>query len=136
RERAERRDAPLLRAVRLHEGQDDGKTGEEEPLLRLVDEGRVTARSARELLPELLAQGGDPEALVRERGLEAVSDTGALEGWVDEALAANPKAVEAYAAGDAKSLNFLMGQVMRRSSGKADPKAVRELLSRRLAASK
>ncbi len=101
-------------------------------LLRLVDEGRVTARSARELLPELLFEGGDPERLVRERGLEAVSDAGALEGFVDEALAANPKAVESYAAGDAKSLNFLMGQVMRRSAGKADPAAVRALLTRRL----
>jgi aspartyl-tRNA(Asn)/glutamyl-tRNA(Gln) amidotransferase subunit B len=101
-------------------------------LLRLVDEGRVTTRSARSLLPELLFEGGDPGALVRERGLEAVSDAGALESAVDEALAANPKAVEAYAAGDAKSLNFLMGQVMRKTGGKADPGRVRELLAERL----
>ena len=79
----------------------------------------------------LLGPGG-ALALLRDRGLEAVSDTGALEGWVEEALAANPKAVESYAAGDAKSLNFLMGQVMRRSAGKADPAAVRALLDRRL----
>jgi aspartyl-tRNA(Asn)/glutamyl-tRNA(Gln) amidotransferase subunit B len=101
-------------------------------LLRLVDEGRVTAKSARSLLPELLFAGGDPEALVRERGLEAVSDAGALESAVDEALAANPKAALAYAAGDDKSLNFLMGQVMRKTGGKADPARVRELLARRL----
>jgi aspartyl-tRNA(Asn)/glutamyl-tRNA(Gln) amidotransferase subunit B len=101
-------------------------------LLRLVDAGRVTAKSARSLLPELLFAGGDPEALVRERGLEAVSDAGALERAVEEALAAHPKAVEAYAAGDAKSLNFLMGQVMRRTGGKADPARVRELLAGRL----
>jgi len=101
-------------------------------LLRLVDAGRLTARSARSLLPELLFSGGDPEALVRERGLEAVSDAGALERAVDEALAANPKAVEAFAAGDAKSLNFLMGRVMRRTGGKADPARVRELLSEKL----
>jgi len=101
-------------------------------LLRLVDEGRVTARSARSLLPELVTDGGDPEQLVRERGLEAVADTGALAGWVDEALAAHPKAVESFAAGDAKALNFLMGQVMKRSAGKADPGAVRALLTKRL----
>jgi aspartyl-tRNA(Asn)/glutamyl-tRNA(Gln) amidotransferase subunit B len=101
-------------------------------LLRLVDEGRVTAKSARDLLPELLFTGGDPAALVRERGLEAISDAGALEAAVEEALAANPKAVASYAAGDAKSLNFLMGQVMRKSGGKADPARVRELLAAKL----
>jgi len=101
-------------------------------LLRLADAGRVTAKSARSLLPELLFAGGDPEALVRERGLEAVSDSGALEAAVDEVLAANEKAVASYAAGDAKSLNFLMGQVMRRTGGKADPARVRELLAERL----
>jgi aspartyl-tRNA(Asn)/glutamyl-tRNA(Gln) amidotransferase subunit B len=102
-------------------------------LLRLVEAGGVTAHSARALLPELLFEGGDPEALVRERGLEAVSDAGALEAAVDEALAANPNAVTSYAAGDAKSLNFLMGQVMRRTGGKADPARVRALLAERLA---
>jgi len=102
-------------------------------LLRLVDAGRVTARSARSLLGELLFAGGDPEALVRERGLEAVSDAGALEAAVEEVLAANAKAVASFAAGDAKSLNFLMGQVMRRTGGKADPARVRELLAERLA---
>jgi aspartyl-tRNA(Asn)/glutamyl-tRNA(Gln) amidotransferase subunit B len=80
----------------------------------------------------LLFEGGDPEQLVRERGLEAVSDRGVLEALVEEALAANPKAARSYAAGDAKSLNFLLGQVMRRSAGKADPAAVRELRGRRL----
>jgi aspartyl-tRNA(Asn)/glutamyl-tRNA(Gln) amidotransferase subunit B len=101
-------------------------------LLGLVGAGRVTVKSARALLPELLFTGGDPAALVRERGLEAVSDAGALAAAVEEVLAANPKAVASFAAGDAKSLNFLMGQVMRRTNGKADPARVRELLSQRL----
>jgi aspartyl-tRNA(Asn)/glutamyl-tRNA(Gln) amidotransferase subunit B len=104
-------------------------------LRRLVDEGRVTAKSARSLLPELLFAGGDPAALVRERGLEAVSDAGALEAAVAEVLGANPKAVASFQAGDEKSLNFLMGQVMRRTGGKADPARVRELLAQRLARS-
>ncbi|MDX1649895.1 MAG: Asp-tRNA(Asn)/Glu-tRNA(Gln) amidotransferase subunit GatB [Myxococcota bacterium] len=101
-------------------------------LLVMVDEGRVTAKSARGLLPELVERGGDPEALVRERGLEAVSDTGLLEGLVDEVLAAHPKAAESFAAGDTKAVNFLMGQVMRRTRGKADPGTVRALLVRKL----
>ncbi len=101
-------------------------------LLRLVDAGRLTAKSARDLLPELLEQGGDPEALMRRRGLEAVSDARALEGVVDEVLRTHPEEVASFRAGEAKLLNFLMGQVMRRTRGKADPGRVRELLLRRL----
>ncbi len=102
-------------------------------LLRLVDAGRITAKSARSRLAELLFAGGDPEAWVRERGLEAVADGGALEAAVEAALAAHPKAVASYAAGDVKSLEFLMGQVMRASGGKLDPARVRERLTQRLA---
>jgi aspartyl-tRNA(Asn)/glutamyl-tRNA(Gln) amidotransferase subunit B len=101
-------------------------------LLRLVDAGRVTAASARAILPELVDRGGDPEALIRERGLEAVSDAGALERAVDEVLAAEPDAPVRYRAGDHRILNFLMGQVMKRTQGKADPGAVRAILERRL----
>ena len=101
-------------------------------LVKLVDEGRVTARNARQLLAEILFEGGDPEALVAERGLEAVSDTGALEALVDEAIAENPKAVASYASGDQKAINFLMGQVMKKSQGKADPGRVRALISSKL----
>jgi aspartyl-tRNA(Asn)/glutamyl-tRNA(Gln) amidotransferase subunit B len=102
-------------------------------LIKLADAGRVTAKSARALLAEILWTGGDPAALIAERGLGAVSDSGALEAVADEVIAANAKAVAAVKAGDAKSLNFLMGQVMRRTQGKADPAAVREILSRKLA---
>jgi len=101
-------------------------------LLRLVDAGRTTARSARQLLPELVERGGDPQALVRERGLEAVSEPGVLDEAVAAVLAEHPENAERYRAGEAKVLNFLMGQVMRRTGGKADPQAVRELLRRRL----
>jgi aspartyl-tRNA(Asn)/glutamyl-tRNA(Gln) amidotransferase subunit B len=102
-------------------------------LIRLVDEGRVTAKSARELVPELVARGGDPEALVRERGLEAVSDAGLLERVADEVLAGNTAMVERFRAGDEKVLNFLMGQVMKKTGGKANAAQVRELLARRMA---
>ncbi|MDJ0851111.1 MAG: Asp-tRNA(Asn)/Glu-tRNA(Gln) amidotransferase subunit GatB [Myxococcota bacterium] len=101
-------------------------------LVTMVEEGRTTAQSARGLLPELVERGGDPEALVRERGLEAVSDTGVLEAAVDEALAASPENVEQYRAGEKKVLNFFMGQVMKRTQGKADPAAVRKILQQKL----
>ncbi len=101
-------------------------------LVKMSDDGRVTPKNARDLLQEILFDGGDPEALVQERGLEAVSDTGELEALVDAAIASNPQAVESFAAGDKKSLNFLMGQVMKQSQGKADPGSVREILARKL----
>jgi aspartyl-tRNA(Asn)/glutamyl-tRNA(Gln) amidotransferase subunit B len=101
-------------------------------LIRLVDEGRTNAKSARGLVPDLVAEGGDPEALVRERGLEAVSDSGVLEAAVDEVLAAHPDNREKYQAGEKKVVNFLMGQVMKRTQGKADPGSVREILLRKL----
>jgi aspartyl-tRNA(Asn)/glutamyl-tRNA(Gln) amidotransferase subunit B len=101
-------------------------------LIRLVDEGRTNAKSARGLVPDLVAEGGDPGALVRERGLEAVSDSGVLEAAVDEVLAAHPDNREKYQAGEKKVVNFLMGQVMKRTQGKADPGSVREILLRKL----
>ena len=101
-------------------------------LIGLVEEGRLTAKSGRELLPELALEGGDPEAMMRERGLEAVSDTGMLEASVDEVIAANPEAVEQIRGGDAKAINFLMGQVMKKTQGKANAGQVRKLLSDKL----
>ena len=101
-------------------------------LMRLVDQGVTTARSARGLLPVLVREGGDPATLVRERGLETVSDAGVLEAAVVAVIAENAENVERYRSGEEKVLNFLMGQVMRRTGGKASPAAVRELLARKL----
>jgi aspartyl-tRNA(Asn)/glutamyl-tRNA(Gln) amidotransferase subunit B len=101
-------------------------------LIALVEDGRVTAASARPLVAVLIESGGDPEALVRDRGLEAVSDTGLLESAADAAIAAHPDVVAQIRGGDAKGLNFLMGQVMKHTQGRADPKAVREILARKL----
>jgi aspartyl-tRNA(Asn)/glutamyl-tRNA(Gln) amidotransferase subunit B len=103
-------------------------------LVGLVDQGRVTPASARGLLPELLAEGGDPEALVRARGLEAVSDAGALESLIGEVLAEQPAAVASFRSGDEKALHFLIGQLMRKTRGKADARRARELLLARLGA--
>jgi aspartyl-tRNA(Asn)/glutamyl-tRNA(Gln) amidotransferase subunit B len=102
-------------------------------LLSLVDTGRITARSARELLLVLARDGGDPAERMRERGLEAVSDAGVLEAAVAAVIAENAENAERYRAGEDKVLNFLMGQVMRRTGGKASPAAVRDLLARKLA---
>jgi aspartyl-tRNA(Asn)/glutamyl-tRNA(Gln) amidotransferase subunit B len=101
-------------------------------LVALVEAGRVTVASARPLVAVLMEEGGDPEALVRARGLEAVSDTGLLESAADAVIAAHADVAAQVRAGEEKGLNFLMGQVMKRTQGKADPKAVREILARKL----
>ena len=101
-------------------------------LIGLVEAGRLTARSASELFPDLVSEGGDPEALMIERGLEAVSDAGAIDDFVDEVIAANPDVVEQVRGGDDKPLNFLMGQVMKASQGKAEPGQVRKALAERI----
>ena len=101
-------------------------------LIRLVEAGKTTPKSAQQLVTLLVRDGGDPEALVRERGLEAVSDAGVLGEAVEAVLAEHPDNVEKYRGGEEKVLNFLMGQVMRRTKGKADAGTVRKILLERL----
>ncbi|HXZ85670.1 MAG TPA: Asp-tRNA(Asn)/Glu-tRNA(Gln) amidotransferase subunit GatB [Myxococcota bacterium] len=102
-------------------------------LLRLVDSGRITAGSAREVFAEMARSGSRPEAIVRARGLEAVSDAGELERHAREAIAANAGQAAKYRAGETKLLNFFVGQVMKATGGKADPARLREILARLLA---
>lgn len=101
-------------------------------LVGLVDAGRLTARNAAEIFPELVERGGDPETMMLERGLEAVSDVAAIDGLVEQVIAAHPEVVGQVRGGDDKPLNFLMGQVMKASQGKAEPAAVRRTLIARI----
>ncbi len=103
-------------------------------LVKLSVAGTINGPTLKELLPELFTQGGDPEAIVKERGLGAVSDTGALEAFVDQAIAANPGPVADYKAGKKAAAGFFVGQVMKLSKGKADPKLVGGIVARKLAA--
>ena len=95
--------------------------------------GTINGPTLKELLPEIFEKGGDPAAIVEERGLGAVSDAGALEAFVDQAIAANPNVVEDYKAGKKAAAGFFVGQVMKLSKGKADPKIVGRLVAERLA---
>ncbi len=98
-------------------------------LIRLVDAGTVSVTLARrEIFPEMFRNGGSPSALVRERGLEQVSDDDTLRGLIREVLEANPDQLETFRAGKSGILAYFVGQVMRRSGGKANPKRVDELL--------
>jgi aspartyl-tRNA(Asn)/glutamyl-tRNA(Gln) amidotransferase subunit B len=101
-------------------------------LVKLSSEGKINGPTLKELLPELFEKGGDPVKIVEERGLGAVSDAGALEAFVDQAIAANPKSVADFKAGKKAAAGFIVGQVMKLSKGKADPKLVGPMVAKRL----
>ncbi len=103
-------------------------------LVKLSAAGTINGPTLKELLPEIFEKGGDPAAIVKERGLGAVSDTGALEACVDQAIAANPGPVADFKAGKKAAAGFFVGQVMKLSKGKADPKLVGGIVARKLAA--
>ncbi|HEV8564398.1 MAG TPA: Asp-tRNA(Asn)/Glu-tRNA(Gln) amidotransferase subunit GatB [Actinomycetota bacterium] len=111
-----------------------GKVGPEHlvDLLRLLESDAVSGAGAKQALEEAYETGEAIEAIVEQRGLRQVSDTGALGAIVDEVLAADPEAVESYRGGKESVVGFLLGQVMRRSGGSANPKLARELLLERL----
>jgi aspartyl-tRNA(Asn)/glutamyl-tRNA(Gln) amidotransferase subunit B len=104
-------------------------------LVRLVESGRINAATAKTVFVEMWQAGGDPEAIVNTRGLAQVSDESAIAAAVDAVLAESPKAVADYRAGNARALGALVGPVMKRMSGKADPALVNRLLAERIAAS-
>ena len=101
-------------------------------LLRLVDAGTVNGPTAKELLAELYVSGGNPEALVRDRGLAQVSDATELAALVDAAIAANPAAAADFRAGKQQALGQLMRAVKDATGGKADMPLANRLLRERL----
>jgi len=121
--------------ARLRDAASDGQVleaGHLAELLKLVDDGVIGISVARQVLPTVYATGRAPRAIVEEQGLGQVSDTGALEQTVRSVLAANPAPVADYRAGKLTAINFLKGQVMKASRGKANPGVVEELLKQLL----
>ncbi len=101
-------------------------------LIALVKGGAVSTQAAKRVFAVLAERGGDPRAVAESLGLVQVADMGALARWVDEVLAARPAEVARYQGGEVKLLAFFVGQVMKTSKGKADPKLVPDLLKQRL----
>ena len=101
------------------------------PYIRPID--TISVASGRQVFERVYRTGREPTAVVQELGLAQLSDTGELERMVDEVLAAQPQAVADYRAGKTGAVNFLAGQVMKASRGKANPNLVRELIEQRLA---
>ncbi|MCR4404428.1 MAG: Asp-tRNA(Asn)/Glu-tRNA(Gln) amidotransferase subunit GatB [Candidatus Acetothermia bacterium] len=101
-------------------------------ILRLVGEGKLNRAAGKGLLEEAFRTGRSPEELLAERDLLQISDAAELSGAVSAVLAENPQAVADYRGGREQALSFLLGQVMRKTEGKADPKLARALLLERL----
>ncbi len=102
-------------------------------LVNLIDEGRINSKQGKEVFAEMFASGRPAPEIVKERGLEQVSDAGAIEALADEVIRANPGPAADFKAGKLASLNFLKGQVMKLSKGKANPQLAGEILQKKLA---
>jgi aspartyl-tRNA(Asn)/glutamyl-tRNA(Gln) amidotransferase subunit B len=101
-------------------------------LVNLIDSGKISNRQGKEVFAEMFATGKSAAAIVKEKGIEQLSDAGAIEALCDEVIAKNPKPVADFRAGNPASLNFLKGQVIKLSKGTANPVVVGEILERKL----
>ena len=101
-------------------------------LVNLIDSGTINSRQGKEVFAEMFATGKNAAAIVEEKGLSQVSDTGAIEALADEVIAANPGPVADYKSGKTSALNFLKGQLMKLSKGKANPAIAGEILEKKL----
>jgi len=104
-------------------------------LVALVADGTISGTGAKQVLEEAFETGDAAGAIVERRGLRQVVDASTLEAWVDEAIAENPGPVEQFRGGKEGALNAVLGQVIKKSGGSANPKAARELLLQRLSGS-
>jgi len=101
-------------------------------LLQLIDDGTISGKIAKTVFEEMYRTGRSAQEIVKEKGLVQISDAGAIETLIDEVLAAHPGERESYRQGKTQLLGFFVGQVMKRSQGKANPAKVNELLKKKL----
>lgn len=101
-------------------------------LLIRINDGTISAKTGKEVFDALWEGAESADAVIDEKGLKQISDTGAIEAMVDEVLAANPEQVADYRGGKEKLMSFFVGQVMRASKGKANPAELNSLLKKKL----
>jgi len=101
-------------------------------LVRLIDEGKISGKIAKTVFDKLIDSGRSPTDIVKEKGLEQLSDAESIETAVQQVLEANAQQVAQYHAGNEKVFGFLVGQVMKATQGKANPQKVNELLKEKL----
>jgi aspartyl-tRNA(Asn)/glutamyl-tRNA(Gln) amidotransferase subunit B len=101
-------------------------------MLSLIDNGAISGKIAKTVFEEMCRTGKDAAEIVKEKGLVQISDSGEIEKAVDEIIAKSPDEVARFRAGDEKLLGFFVGQVMKATKGKANPKLLNELLLKKL----
>ena len=102
-------------------------------IIALVKGGTLSHQAAKKVFTEVAAKGGEPRTIAESLGLIQVADTNIIAGWVTDVLAAHPSEVERYKKGETKLMPFFVGQLMRASKGKADPKLAQRVLEEKLA---
>jgi aspartyl-tRNA(Asn)/glutamyl-tRNA(Gln) amidotransferase subunit B len=102
-------------------------------MITLVEKGTISGKIAKTVMEEMYKTGKSASAIIEEKGLVQISNTGELEGVVDAVVSRHADAVAQYRSGKQGSLSFLVGQVMKATQGRANPQAVNELLRKRLA---
>ena len=101
-------------------------------LIELVKSGTIGGKTAKDILPKIFETGRSPKDLVAESGSTQISDEGALNEIVDKVISENAPSVESFKAGKENAVKFLIGQAMKLSKGRANPKVLEELLIRKL----
>ena len=101
-------------------------------MLKMIDAGEISGKIAKEILPELLSKGGSPKQLVQERGLGMIGDPKVIEEIIDQLILKHPNEVESFRSGKKKLLGFFVGQLMKETKGKADPKLANQILNKKL----
>lgn len=101
-------------------------------LLTLIAKGTISGKIAKQVFPEMWETGKAAEEIVKEKGLIQISDTSELEAIVMEVIQANPKSVEDFKAGNKKAVGFFMGQIMKATKGKANPRVVSGMVMKKL----
>ncbi|SDX97267.1 aspartyl-tRNA(Asn)/glutamyl-tRNA(Gln) amidotransferase subunit B [Evansella caseinilytica] len=97
-------------------------------MIDLIEKGTISSKIAKTVFAELMENGGDPENIVKEKGLVQISDEGEIRRMVNDVLDANEQSIADYKEGKQKAIGFLVGQVMKASRGKANPQLVNQLL--------
>jgi aspartyl-tRNA(Asn)/glutamyl-tRNA(Gln) amidotransferase subunit B len=100
--------------------------------VNLIDSGKISGKQGKEVFAEMFATGKSAAVIVKEKGVEQLSDLSVIEALCDEVIAANPKPVADFKAGNVASLNFLKGQVLKLSKGQANPQLAGEILEKKL----
>src|SRR5699024_5030467 len=97
-------------------------------MIKLIDDGTISSKIAKKVFAELLEKGGDPEKIVKDKGLVQISDEGQLKDIIGKVLDNNEQSIEDYKNGKDKAIGFLVGQVMKETKGQANPQKVNQIL--------